>query len=435
MIEAVIERCAGIDVGKSKLAVCLTTGPASEEPSRELRQYGTVVSELEALSEWLAENQCTHVVMESTGWYWKPVFNVLEERFTIVLANPQEVKQRKGHKTDLRDAEWLAHLLRHGMLRSSYIPPRPVRQLRDLTRRRKQLVRSGVQEKNRIQKALEEGNVELSNVLSDMTGLSGLLMIEALLKGTKDPEEIARLAQGRAKSKRLEIMGAVDKHRLSETQKSLLRHSLKHLRFLEQEICELDREIEQHIAHQGWQQKLDLLQTLPGVDRVTAQSMLAEIGPDASAFPSAAQLSSWAGLCPGNNVSAGVSRSCRTTKGNVWLRATMVEAAWAATRKKGSVLQLKYRRWSPRRGSKRALIAAAHALIVIAHCVLTRNEPYRKTAEETATRVHRQRSICYHIRCLTKLGFSVETKSGETNPGSKISAKSKQRSPQAVTTT
>lgn len=414
MIEAIIERCAGIDVGKSKLAVCLSTGPANEEPCCELRQYGTVVSELEALSAWLEEQRCTHVVMESTGWYWKPVFNILEEKFTIVLANPLEVKQRKGHKTDLNDAEWLAHLLRHGMLRSSFIPPRAVRQLRDLTRRRKQLVRAGVQEKNRIQKALEEGNVELSNVLSDMTGLSGLLMIEALLEGTQDPQEIARLAKGRAKSKRLEIMGAVDKHRLNETQKSLVRHSLRHLKFLEQEICELDQEIEGHIARQGWQEKLELLLTMPGVDRVTAQSILAEIGPQASAFPSAAQLSSWAGLCPGNNVSAGVRHSCRTTKGNVWLRATMVEAAWAGVRKKGSVLQVKYKRWSPRRGSKKALIAAAHALLVIAYCVLTRNEPYRKADEEAATRVHRHRSICYHIRCLTKLGLNVDAQPTQT---------------------
>jgi transposase len=411
MIQAVIERCAGIDVGKATLAVCVMTGAADAEPTLELRQYGTVVSELESLGRWLAEHQCTHVVMESTGWYWKPVFNILEEQFTIVLANPQEVRQRKGHKTDLNDAEWLAHLLRHGMLRSSFIPPRPVREVRDLTRRRKQLVRMGVQEKNRIQKALEEGNVEISNVLSDVTGLCGLLMIEALLDGTKSSAQIADLAQGRAKGKRLHIIAAVDNHRLSDSQKSLLRHSLKHLRFLDDEIRELDCEIQQRIEDNGWQKQLTLLLTLPGVDQVTAASRLAEIGPDASAFPSAAQLSSWAGLCPGNNVSAGVKRSCRTTKGNVWLRATMIESAWAGSRKKGSVLNVKFRRLSPRRGKKRALIAAAHTLLVIAYCMLKRQEPYRKAEEEAATQRHRQRSICHHIRCLTKLGVMVQTPS------------------------
>jgi len=408
MIQAVVERCAGIDVGKARLAVCVMTGEADQEPNSELREYGTVVSELETLSQWLSENQCTHVVMESTGWYWKPVFNILEEKFTIVLANPQEVRQRRGHKTDFNDAEWLAHLLRHSMLRSSYIPPRPVRQLRDLTRRRKQLVRSGVQEKNRLQKALEEGNVELSNVLSDITGLSGLLLIEALLEGQRNPSEMAELLKGRAKKKRLEVMGALDNHRLSDSQKSLLRHSLKHLRFLEQEIQDLDREIAECIQQNDWQAKMELLLTLPGVDCVTGASLLAEIGPEASAFPSAAQLSSWAGLCPGNNVSAGIRHSCRTTKGNCWLRAAIVDAAWAGSRKKGSVLQVKYRRLSPRRGAKRALIAVAHALLTIAYCVLTRNEPYRKTADETVTQVHRQRSICYHIRCLTKLGVKID---------------------------
>jgi transposase len=406
MIRAVIERCAGIDVGKAMLAVCVMTGASDQEPALELRQYGTVVSELQRLSEWLAESGCTHVVMESTGWYWKPVFNILEEKFSIVLANPQEVRQRKGHKTDINDAQWLAHLLRHAMLRSSYIPPRPVRELRDLTRRRKQLVRSAVQEKNRIQKALEEGNVQLSNVLSDTAGTSGLLIIEALLNGCTDAREMAKLAVGRAKAKRLQIMAAIEQHRLSDTQRSLLRHSLLHLSFLEEEICQLDQEIQQNIGRNGWQRQMELLVSIPGVDQVTAASILAELGPDASAFPSAAQLSSWAGLCPGNNVSAGVSRQCRTTKGNVWLRATISQAAWAGSRTKGSVLHLKYHRLAGRRGKKRAIIAIAHTLLVIAYCVLTRSVPYRKRDEEAAKQQHHRRSIRYHTRCLAKLGVS-----------------------------
>lgn len=409
MIQAVIERCAGIDVGKKTLAVCVMTGPSDGEPHAETREYGTVVSELERLSQWLDENGCTHVVMESTGWYWKPVFNVLEENFTIVLANPSEVRQRRGHKTDFNDAAWLAHLLRHAMLRSSFIPPRPVRELRDLTRRRKQLVRTGVQEKNRLQKALEEGNVQISSVLSDVTGQSGLAIVEAVLEGGTDPAEIAKLAIGRAKNKRWAIQAAVERDQLTDSQKSLIRHSLTHLRFLAAEIEGLDEEIRAKIERNGWQRPFDLLMSLPGVDETTAASMLAELGPDASAFPSAAQLSSWAGLCPGNNVSAGVSKSCRTTKGNRWLRDTMTEAAWAGSHKKGSVLQMKYRRLAPRRGKNRAVIAVAHTLLVIAYCVLTRGVPYRRGEEEAAKQRHRRRSIIYHTRCLAKLGAAIPT--------------------------
>lgn len=417
MIRAVVERCAGIDVGKTFLAVCLMTGPASEEPTSEFRQYGTVVSELEMLSQWLEENHCTHVVMESTGWYWKPVFNVLEEKFTIVLANPQEVKNRKGHKTDWKDCQWLAHLLRHAMLRSSYIPARPVRELRDLTRRRKQLVRSAAQEKNRVQKALEEGNVQLGQVLSHVLGKSGRDMIEALLEGRLGPEQIADLARGQARKKRIELSGAVQNHRLTDSQKSLLRHSLRHLDFLETEIARLDREIQKHIRSHGWQPQRELLLSLPGVDQTSAASLLAEVGPDASAFPSAAQLSSWAGLCPGNNTSAGISHSCRTTKGNRWLRDTMTEAAWAGCRKKHSVLWIKYHRLAARRGKNRAVIAVAHTLLVIAYCVLTRHVPYRKTEEEQLNERAKTRSIRYHIRCLTSLGFTVD-------PGTTASAPS-----------
>lgn len=416
MIQAVVERCAGIDVGKSFLAVCLMTGAASEEPATELRRYGTVVSELEALSAWLEQNGCTHVVMESTGWYWKPVFNVLEDKFIIVLANPQEVKQRKGHKTDWKDCQWLAHLLRHAMLRSSYIPPRPVRELRDLTRRRKQLVRSGVQEQNRIQKALEEGNVQLGQVLSHVLGKSGRDMIQALLDGKLAPQEIAELARGQARKKRIEISGAVQNHRLSDSQKSLLRHSLKHLEFLEAEVARLDREIQKHIRSHGWQPQYELLKTLPGVDQTSAASLLAELGPDAGAFPSAAQVSSWAGLCPGNNTSAGISHSCRTTKGNRWLRDTMIQSAWAGCRKKHSVLWIKYHRLAVRKGKNRAVIAVAHTLLVIAYCILTRRQPYRKTEEEQLNERAKARSIRYHLRCLVSLGVPVDPGPSPSQP-------------------
>ncbi len=241
-------------------------------------------------------------------------------------------------------------------------------------------------------------------------------MVRALLDGRLTPDEIADLAQGRARKKRLELSGAVQGHRLTDSQKSLIRHSLAHLNFLEREIAVLDREIRKQIRDNGWQAPWRRLLTLPGVDQTTAASILAELGPDASAFSSAAQLSSWAGLCPGNNTSAGISKSCRTTKGNRWLRDTMIEAAWAGSRKKQSVLYIKYHRLAARRGKNRALVAAAHTLLVIAYCVLTRCVPYQKTQEEELQDRAKGHRIRYHIRCLAKLGVPVAPESSSPAP-------------------
>src|SRR2546425_2756270 len=243
MICAAVERCAGIDVGKKWLSVCIMIGPLNGEPRMERRRYGVNIADLERLRDWLRQEAITHVVMESTGSYWKPVFNVLENAVKVYLANPQEVKNRKGHKTDDKDGWWLAHLLRHAMIQPSFIPPRVIRELRDFTRRRKRLLGNATSEKNRIQKVLEDANVKLGSVLSDVFGVSGQLMLDALLNGQNSPSEIARLAQRRAKSKVAEIQQALEQHQLRDHHRRLIRYSLSHMAFLEQQIMDLDRDI------------------------------------------------------------------------------------------------------------------------------------------------------------------------------------------------
>lgn len=265
MICAAIERCAGIDVGKTFLAVCSMTGLLDGEPIVERRRFGTIRSELEALRKWLVQKDITHVVMESTGSYWKPVFNELEGHVQVYLANPQEVKIRKGHKTDDKDGWWLAHLLRHAMIHPSFIPPRAIRELRDLTRRRKRLLSNATAEKNRIQKVLEDANVKLGNVLSDVFGVSGQLMLDALLKGEAQPAEIAQFAKYSARKKIPEIAQALEGHQMSDHHRRMIRYSLSHLQFLEEQLAELDRDIAEQIRAAGLEQKWRLLQTVPGL--------------------------------------------------------------------------------------------------------------------------------------------------------------------------
>src|SRR6266849_382559 len=335
MSYATVERCAGIDVGKKFLAVCILTGPVDGEARTERRRCGTFTAELESLRDWLKAEGITQVVMESTGSYWKPVFNVLEGSVKVYLANPQEVKNRKGHKTDDKDGWWLAHLPRHAMLHPSFIPPRPIRELRDLTRRRKRLLGNATAEKNRIQKVLEDANVKLGNVLSDVFGVSGQLMLDALLKGKAEPAEIAEFAQRRAKQKIPQIIAALEGHRMSDHHRKMIGYSLEHMRFIEDQIGKLDEDIVAKIKEAGLEREWQLVQSAPGLKETSAANVLAEIGPDMSQFPSARHISSWGGVCPGNNRSAGKNKSSHTTGGNPWLRAALTECAWAAAAKKG----------------------------------------------------------------------------------------------------
>jgi transposase len=403
----IIERCAGIDIGKRFLLCCVMTGAANEEPRSETRRFDTTVPGLERLRNWLNDEQVTDVVMESTGSYWIPVFNLLEGRVTIVLANPEEVKNRRGHKTDRKDAEHLADLLRHNHVRSSYIPAEPVRQLRDLTRRRVQLTQDATRERNRVQKLLEQVNVKIGSVLTDVFGVSGLQMLLALLEGRAAPAEMARLARGSAKRKIPQLIEAIEGNRMNDHVRFLIRGCLRHLACLEEEAEELDAEILRRMQLSTFQKPFKLLQTIPGVGQLSAATILAETGPDLDSFPTAEQMASWAGLCPGNRESAGIQKGSQTTHGNPYLRTALVQCAWAATRKHDSVFQSRFQRLARRRGEKRAIIAVAHLMLIILYCMLKEGVPFRG-AENAPKQRRRERRAHHHLRCLRRLGLSVE---------------------------
>ena len=365
MIRAILECCAGIDVGKRLVVVCVMTGPADGEAREETRKYGTTNADLEKLRDWLKDCGCAHAVMESTGSYGKPIFNVLETTpgMPIVLANSQMVKNLRGHKTDPNDSRWLAHLLRHGMIRPRFIPPLAVRELRDFTRRRQQLVRAGAQERHRVQKVLEDANVKIGNVLTDVFGLSGQLMIEAIVETPATAQPIAQLAQKQARKKIPQIQAAIEGHRMSDSPRALIRFSMAHLAFLENPIVELDEQILKHIEQAGLERAHALLQTIPGVKKQSAAAILAELGTNMGVFGTGPRCSSWAGLCPGNNESAGKRKRAPVRRGNPWLRTTLVECAWAASAKEQSALQARYRRLAPRLGVTSERLSPSHTAL------------------------------------------------------------------------
>jgi transposase len=415
-----IERCAGIDMGKRFLVCCVMTGAAHEEPRSETRRFDTTVPGLKRQRNWLNEEGVTDVVMESTGSYWIPVFNLLEGHVTVVLANPEEVKNRKGHKTDRKDAGHLADLLRHNHVKSSYIPAEPVRQLRDLTRRRVQLTQDATRERNRVQKLLEQVNVKIGSVLTDVFGVSGLHMLWALLDGRAAPEEIAGLARGSAKRKTPQRIEAIEGNRMSDPVRFLIRGCLRHLACLEEEVEELDAEILRRMQLSTFQKAFTLLQTIPGVGQLSAATILAETGPDLDSFPTIEQMASWAGLGPGNRESAGIQKGPQTTHGNPDLCTALVQCAWAATRKRDCVFRSRFQRLAPRRGEKRAIIAVAHHMLIILYCMLKRGVPFLG-AEHAPKQRRRERRAHHHLRCLRRLGFSVEIRlSSESTPPATI---------------
>ena len=371
-MEVLHGRCCGIDVHKKTVVACLLASGLQGQVSRETRTFGTTTRELLALSDWLLASECTHVAMESTGSYWKPVYNVLESSFVLVVVNAHHLKVVPGRKTDVRDAEWIADLLRHGLVRPSFIPSRPERELRELTRYRTSLVAERSAELNRIQKVLEGANIKLASVVSDIDGLSARAMLAAMLSGEYDVEEVAALARGKLHRKqgilKEALYGLLQNH-----QRFLIAVQLRHLDELDSLIAQVSEEVGRRL--EAVKEDLQRLTTIPGVSRRVSEILLSEMGADMSRFPSARHLASWVGLCPGNNESAGKSLSGRTRKGSPWLRSALVQAAKAAARTK-TYLGAQYRRIAARRGANRAAVAVAHSIAVIAYNLLSKHQDY-----------------------------------------------------------
>ncbi|MGH8921556.1 MAG: IS110 family transposase, partial [Actinomycetes bacterium] len=361
-MDRLLERCGGLDIAKDELVACVR-GPAADGGRRqEVRTYPTFTSGLEALADWLEAEGISQVVMEATGQYWKPVWYVLEERgFDLLLVNARHVKMLPGHKTDVADAAWLAELLEHGLLRGSFVPPAAIRELRDLTRYRKRLIQAHSSEVQRVQKTLEDAGIKLDSVASDVVGVSGRAMLRALVDGERDPEILAELARGRLRVKIPQLREAL-RGRFRDHHALLVRLSLEHLAHLEAAIAALDDQVDLAIA--PFAEARDHLDTITGVGKRAAECVIAEIGVDMGVFPTAGHLASWAGRCPGNNITGGKRHSGRTNKGNRWLGEILNECSWAAARSRDTYLSAQFWRLARRIGKKKAAVAVGHSILV-----------------------------------------------------------------------
>ena len=367
--------CAGLDVHKKTVVACIRhTGPDGAVTTA-VRTFGTMTAQLLALADWLDAKGVRQVAMESTGVYWKPIFNILEGRFAVILVNAHRLKQVPGRKTDVKDAEWIAQLLQYGLLSPSFIPPPEIRELRELTRQRTELVRDRAAVANRIQKVLEDANIKLGDVASDVLGVSGRAMIRAIIDGQDDPERLAELAKRSLRGKIPELKRALA-GRVTEHHRFLLGLLLDQVEALEGLIARSEARIDEAMKPLG--EAAGRLRGIPGVGERAAEVILAEVGPDMSVFATAGHLSSWAGLCPGNNESAGKRRTGKTTKGSQWLRTTMVQVAWAASHTKETIFGACYRQWAKRLGRKKALVAVAHKILVVIWHLLKGGTEYRE---------------------------------------------------------
>jgi transposase len=402
-MEILYPRCAGLDVHKDMVMARVRC--VSEPAVDETRRFATTTGALIELQEWLSSHGVTHVAMEATGVYWKPVWHLLEEHFELILANAQHIKNVPGRKTDVNDAAWIADLLAHGLINASFVPPKPIQELRDLTRTRKQLVREVSQHSLRIQKTLEDANIKLGSVLSDVLGHSGRAILNALIAGETDPERLADLARGNARKKRSELIQALH-GRISAHHRRLLKLHLGLIDSLQQALATVDADVGKILA--PIEECARLLTTMPGVSELTAHVLVAEIGVDMARFPTAGHLLSWATMCPRNDESAGKRRSTRTRKGAPWLKTALVTAAWAAVRVKSSYLQAQFLRLRARRGAKKAILAVAASMLNAAWHMLKDRVEYKDLGADHFARRDRSKAIRRLVRRLNDLGCKVE---------------------------
>jgi len=397
-------RCAGLDVHKLTVVACVLLTAASGKVSKVVRTFATTTAGLQELADWLSSQEVSHVAMESTGIYWRPVFNLLEGRFEVILVNAAHMKAVPGHKTDVKDSEWIADLLRHGLLQASFIPPKAIRDLRDLVRARKSLVRQRATATNRVQKVLETANIKLSSVATDVLGVSGRDMIEALIAGVSDAEAMAELARGRLRKKLPALQQALE-GRVEPTHQTLLRQLLTQIDFLQSQIDSLSTDIEARLA--PYEPKLERLMQLPGVGRTAATAILAELGTDMTRFPTASHLASWAGVAPGNKQSGGKRQKAHANKGNTHLRATLAEVVWVISHTKGNYLSAQYHRLARRIGKPKAIVAVSHSVLVIMYQMLLHNQDYHDLGAHFFATLDSTRQRDSAVRRLQALGYQV----------------------------
>jgi transposase len=451
--------CCGLDVHKKLIVACLISMNAAGERQKEIRSFTTMTKDILALAAWLTSAGCSHVALESTGVYWKPIWNLLEGQFEVLLVNAQHIKAVPGRKTDIKDAEWIADLLQHGLLRPSFIPPAPQRHLRELTRYRSTLLAERARLVNRLHKVLEDTNLKLTAVATNVLGVSARAMLTALLDGETDPVVLAGLARGKLRKKREQLEQALEGH-VQDHHRFLLTSQLTHIDFLDEQVADCDAKIEQCI-HQtsqqlgtpescnrndqthhssvspsaqtvpeplpaqdheqeescqeplSYQKAVALLDTIPGINQRIAEILIAEIGVDMRRFPSAGHLASWVGICPGNHQSAGKQLSGKTRKGDRWLRQALIEAAHGAMRTKDTYLSAQGRRLTQRRGKKRAVVAVAHTILIIAYHILQRQQPYQDLGSNYFDERERSAIARQSVHRLEQLGFKVTLETSE----------------------
>lgn len=406
-MERLFERCAGLDIHKDTVVACVRVPGEGGKRDQQARTFGTTTEQLLVLLDWLRSWEVTLVGMESTGIYWRPVYYLLEDHMECWLLNARHLRNVPGRKTDVKDAEWICQLVEHGLVRASFVPPREIRELRDLTRYRKAQIEERTREVQRLEKTLQDAGIKLSSVASKVLGVSGRLMLDALISGTHDPEVLAELAKGQLRNKLPALREALQ-GRFTGHHALIVGRQLAHIDFLDEAIAELSHQVDEVIA--PFAHKVALLDTIPGVDKRTAELLIAEIGADMSVFPTHRHLASWAGICPGQNESAGKKRSGKTRKGSKWLRAGLTEAAKAASRSKGTYLNAQYHRLRGRRGHQKATIATAHSILVAAWHILSRDVEYADLGEDYFIRRQAQHTERYRnrlIRQLENLGHHV----------------------------